>query len=259
MDGTRRAAVKLARLRRRPRSAARRGPRGLRYGARTTSAEFGESCRACVARAPKSAEVVLAPYRSERRGALRIRIGSALDRLRGWCPVSGRFPRLSERARCSATHSGPRGALATTTRRPRSAAEQRALSSRPGGPPTPGYDPRGKALPRLTKNEGKRRNWTGPALDRGPRHDVPEPEAATAHESTVRRREGIPPAKPAQATSALTRRDHFPRRGNELQPRARLKQPEHRPKPNTRAKRGVATESPQTQHDAGAPRALHAA
>ena len=77
----------------------------------------------------------------------------------------------------------------------------------------------------------------------------PNRNATPARRGTdgVRHREWIPPAKPALQSRALTRRGHGPMRGSELQSQPQLKQPEPRPKPNTRAKRGVPTESAQTQ------------
>ncbi len=79
---------------------------------------------------------------------------------------------------------------------------------------------------------------------------------SSAHGVTlaVRRREWIPPAKPTLATSSLQRRGPDPTRGNELRPAARLKQPEPRPEPNTRAKRGVPTESAQTKRSTPPPK-----
>ncbi len=64
----------------------------------------------------------------------------------------------------------------------------------------------------------------------------------------VRRREGIPPAKPDLATSSLARRGSNPMRGNATRAPPRLKRPEHRPKPNMRARARVATESPQPRN-----------
>ncbi len=69
----------------------------------------------------------------------------------------------------------------------------------------------------------------------------------------VRRRERIPPAKPALATRVLTRRGSDPMRGIEHQPRPQLKQPEPRREPNMRARASVSPEATQTRHRTGGP------
>ena len=77
-----------------------------------------------------------------------------------------------------------------------------------------------------------------------PFHPTAAP-GARASNARVRWREWIPPAKPALATRSPTRRSLDPMRGDEPRAQARLKPPEPRPDPNTRAKRGVPTESAQ--------------
>ncbi len=148
LDGTRRGAVQLAWLRRRPRSAARRGPRGVRgtpSKSRRRSAVPGRlrsndvSCRGLVAR--RRPGTIRAPGLSP--GSSRARATPGL----GWYPARGgpaglaaatlsvrRSTGTSGRARDSVECKAP-------VRRPRSAAEQRRLLSRPGGPQTPGCDP----------------------------------------------------------------------------------------------------------------------
>ena len=72
--------------------------------------------------------------------------------------------------------------------------------------------------------------------------------AALAVTSAVRWREQIPPAKQPSQRADSQVADSTSTRGNELHTPPQLKQPELRPEPNTRAKRGVPTESAQTRN-----------